>query len=194
MGLIKPMEPVSHDIAKDDITYPLFAQPFVDGVRFLVERISETEVDFYDGKRDFNAVLGHLEGLFVAIMADMPAGSTFDGYLYRPGWDLARITAATLGLSVDTRELEAWLYDLPSEPGDAAHRLHRLDHYVGHTPTMVSGPIFRAPFEVFKKAEEIEKYHDIFVDRGGDGILLKNADNSYEGDKSSNSFQIYRKG
>jgi len=167
---------------KGNIKLPCFIQPKFNGVCNLAERELPTHVPrqikiihHSRGGKTFETV-SHLDEWVEKINAPAP----LHGELYKHGWSLQKIGSYTKELKTDAHLLEYWVYDMAWLGTPFKDRMRWLQEVIGLvTRNYPICPIKVAPTFIVKDKQEIKDYHDMWVEQGYEGAMLKNMDGLY---------------
>ena len=181
----KPMLAMDYHKSGHRIKYPCGVQPKIDGVRALVERVSEDVVSITSrtGKA-FAADLRHIERW---VYDNLEVGGILDGELYIHGKELEDIVSAVKKTGPLTPDVEFWVFDLILEGADNSRRDGVLN--MGMAP---SGPIRLIKTKFVKSEEEMKYEHKFYVAAGFEGTILRNRDGLYRFNHRSPDLQKYK--
>jgi ATP-dependent DNA ligase len=162
-GVADPCAMLAHEYTKDKLTFPVYVQPKLDGIRCLVYQ-KEGQWVFQSRNHIVFQPFPHLE-------KSLPKGMILDGELYRHGLDFQSITSIVRKKDhPDLSQLQYHVYDVICE-GTFEERYTRLlqlkDLVLTETRTAHS-------------EDDIEKYHDFCVERGYEGIMIRNPKGLYK--------------
>ena len=193
--LANKYEPNSATKKKQGIVYPCFVQPKLDGLRCVVYLDSDGRPVYQSRTGGIFTVLQHLDESILRLFARDTRGTViFDGELYTsqiPFEELAGIIKKKTLSESDREKIQAveyHVYDivLPNvEFKDRMTTLHNI--LVGSPSLVVSVPTFL----VQTQAEFKEKFSE-FVERGYEGIMLRNAAGLYQENYRSNDLMKYK--
>jgi DNA ligase-1 len=108
------------------------------------------------------------------------------GELYVHGWSLQKIGSYTKDLKEDSDKLEYWIYDLPAPKLRWIKRLQVLNEIIkpNFTPT-----IRLVPTVTVYSYAEAKRQHDIWVEGGFEGGMLRNHNGYYMFQYNSNDLE-----
>jgi DNA ligase-1 len=150
--------------------FPVYVQPKLNGVRCLVRKVSETQLEFISRKNKRYETLEHLAPKLLDIMK---AGEILDGEIYRHGWSLQKIVSCVKKLQPETQWLQFWVYDVISDE-EYSERLDTLELISSWSDGVVMTPTFSADSD-----PKVKKYHDTFVGHGFEGAILRVPEGKY---------------
>jgi DNA ligase-1 len=181
----KPMLAMDYHKSGHRITYPCGVQPKLDGVRALVERISEEKVSITSRTgKTFEADLGHIEQW---VLENLEVGTILDGELYIHGKELEDVVSAVKKTKDMTAEVEFWVFDLIMEGADNSRRTGIL-----HTGLAPTGPIRLVKTKLVHSEEEMKHEHKFYVAAGFEGTILRNREGLYRFNHRSPDLQKYK--
>jgi DNA ligase-1 len=164
---LRPMLAQKFADHKAKVSYPLYAQPKLDGVRAI----------FHNGL--FYSRNGKILTAVSALQKDLPRYHILDGELYRHHWSFNRIISAVKRRQFDTNELEYHIFDIVDSSKRFELRLRSLSHLC--LPSRIK------VVETVEIASEshLELYLQRSCANGYEGIMLRDKDSFYEIDKRS---------
>ena len=181
----KPMLAMDYHKSGHRIKYPCGVQPKLDGVRALVERVSEDVVTITSRTgKTFEADLSHIEKW---VFDNLEVGGMLDGELYIHGKELEDIVSAVKKTKPSTADLEFWVFDLIIEGADNSRRDGVLN--MGMAP---SGPIRLVKTRFVKSEEEMKYEHKFYVAAGFEGTIIRNREGHYRFNHRSPDLQKYK--
>jgi DNA ligase-1 len=181
----KPMLAMDYHKSGHRITYPCGVQPKLDGVRALVERVSEEKVSITSRTgKIFEADLGAIEQW---VLENLEVGTILDGELYIHGEELEQIISAVKKTKERTARVEFWVFDLVMEGADNSRRTGIL-----HTGLSPSGPIRLVKTKLVHSEEEMKHEHKFYIAAGFEGTILRNREGLYAYNHRSPDLQKYK--
>jgi len=153
--------------SKDKLSFPVYVQPKLDGIRCLVYQ-KEGQWVFQSRNHTVFQPFPHLEKV-------LPTGYILDGELYHHGLDFQEITSIVRKKNhPDLSQLQYHVYDVISE-GTFEERYHLLLGIKG---------IVLTETRTAHSMDDIEKYHDHCAERGYEGIMIRNPQGVYRQTRS----------
>ena len=180
---------------KHYIEYPCYVQPKFDGVRCFAKKISETEVTYASRRNKKYKTLEHLTLYFLEMLN---VGDIVDGEVYIHDVTFQGIIRRVKKLRPESIELKFHAYDIirthnPNMPysercEDLSDMLDELycNHH-SYCETITNCPTYRVENE-----QDIYQYHDKFVKKGFEGVIIRNSDGLYKFNARSNDLQKYK--
>lgn len=178
---------------KGKIVYPCFVQPKFNGVCNLAE-ISHNpdmfklppEILHHSRHGKLFPTLQHLDIWIEKFNPPAP----LHGELYYHGWSLQKIRSYTQKIRPDQGKLQYWLYDMALLNTPFTTRMEWLES-VGNliNKNFHRCPIKISPTYMVTNYDEAKKYHDLFVQQGYEGAMLKNANGLYMFQYNSNDIE-----
>lgn len=159
-------------------TVKTFIQPKLDGLRCINQN---NTLKSRNGK-DYLACPHLYQGF-----------TTLDGELYNHSLkdDFNKIVSLCKKQKPTKEDLEEsekivqmWVYDFPNHPGVFSERLVELQRKLHHTINDPLSSIQIVPTYEVKSLEEIEKYHEQFLEQGFEGSIIRLDLGSYENKRS----------
>lgn len=183
LGFKKPMLAININKVKN-WTYPVYAQPKLDGHRLLnAEKRGIAAPYSRQGKP---VSVAHIEkGLNLALVSQAWFGDILDGEAYIHGMVLQKIASLIKKPRPESKQLTYTLYDvMVDEPYKK-----RLAHVQGIAKFVTEqyGPGIVEAIEthIINSDEELEALHADFIGRGYEGTIVRWGDGGYEDDKRS---------
>jgi len=164
-GVPDPCAMLAHEWKKDKLAFPVYVQPKLDGIRCLVYQ-KEGQWVFQSRNHTVFQSFPHLE-------KSLPIGMILDGELYRHGLDFQAITSIVRKKDhPDLSQLQYHVYDIVCE-GTFEERYKRLIGLKDMNLVLTeSRPVH--------SVDEIERYHEDCVERGYEGIMIRNPKGLYK--------------
>ena len=182
--------------------FPMLTQRKYDGIRCL-SSWKHGEVVLESRKGVAFQLLDHLKAAVAATLTETHRHLVLDGELFTDKLTfetlsgLVRLTAAKAGAEAREKisHIEYHVYDVcdPTHPKmPFAERLALLERIVGSGTGTGAEKIRRVPTLTARTREEIKQQHDLFVQEGFEGIMLRDPSGPYEVDKRSKYLQKYK--
>jgi len=188
-----PMLAHKYKKRKHKITWPVWVQPKLNGVRCIARRVGDTIKYASRGGKEYTS----LEHLTPDLLRLMPDGAAFDGEVYIHGYSIQQLSGAVRRKHLKRHKplsepLQYHVYDiaLPATTFiDRWARVRKLFTYANLKP----GGLIRE-VQTFQVSTEDEMFeaHTSFVRNGYEGIILRNAQGLYLFDHRSNDLQKYK--
>lgn len=179
------------------VRWPAFAQPKLNGVRCVAERISEDEVVYTSREANRFETLDHLTPYICKMI---PIGAKLDGEMYNPNLTFEEIISRIKRVLGDRSDIEHdplqyWIYDalLPQEPFKT--RFDALKDYFADLMEFyktIDLPLLFTETILVQNAEEFEKCHSMWAARGYEGAMLRNLEGPYLLDYRSTDLLKYK--
>lgn len=159
---------------------------------------------------DWTDKLSYLDDILIPrlhpIIIDMMVeeGVGLDGELYIPGYKINEINSFIKNENLPQHYiLQYWLYDLCVENMSAINRhnllIDKLAFNMPHIGNIedhmnVKQPLVLLPAVVISDISEATKFRDLFIDKGFEGLIVRNVDSEYQfGGKRNNAMLKYKK-
>jgi len=183
----EPMLASKWEDSKDKITYPIFSQPKLDGIRCIV---TKDGMFSRNGKSIISAphIYESLKPLF-----DENPDLIFDGELYADKFandfnkivSLVKKTKPTdSDLKESKKNIQYWIYDLPNEDDTFEIRSQSLYDLFMEWSCFTKHCI-NVDTDVCKSEKEVMEFYEQYVDAGFEGQMLR-LDGKYENKRSKN--------
>jgi DNA ligase-1 len=158
-----PCAMLAYEYTKEPLVFPVYVQPKLDGIRCLVYQ--------KDGQWVFQSRNHTVFQPFPHIEQRLPKGYILDGELYRHGLDFQTITSIVRKKNhPDLSQLQYHVYDVIME-GSFEERYQKL---LGLKDLVLTET------RMAHSIEDIEKYHGDCVERGYEGIMIRNPKGLYK--------------
>jgi len=180
-----PMLAKSYDDYKDDIDYPIYSQPKLDGIRCVVDMLG---MRTRNGKEIKSAP--HIFEELKSIVEKYPAFTGFDGELYNHDLKhnfnkicslVKKLKPTTEDLDESKKTVQYWIYDWTDNKMSFKDRTRHLSNLVKE-----SAHIKLVPTEVIQNKEELDKYYEQYVNDGYEGQMIRVSDSMYEEKRTKN--------
>lgn len=174
---IMPMLAQDYTKYSHKLTFPLYCQPKLDGIR----AIYRNNKIFSRQNKEFLSVKHIIEEL-------QNCSYILDGELYNDNIDFSNLVSA-----VKTQELNKniyyYVFDLIDEHLTFEERYNKLKNYI-NTNNFIY--IKLVPIELIEKKEDINDYHEKFISQNYEGIILRNKLGKYKLNYRSSDLQKYK--
>ena len=175
-----PMLAQSWDKMNHKLTYPIYCQPKLDGIRCFATKIDNETIEYTSRKGKPFTSVSHLTTNLLDVMK---LGETWDGELYTPELTFQQITAAVKKEREDSLKLEFWVYDVADDTLDFDDRYKR---YI----TSEDKPSIKKVVCHFVQNEEgVHHYHNEFVQDNFEGLIARNIKGKYKFKHRSSDLQ-----
>lgn len=184
--MLSPSKPIKFDEPKSyaKLKWPQLAEPKFDGVRStLIIDPYTASVQFISRSGKPYDTMGHLtkqveDWLVNHIDVEMLDKVILDGEIYKHGWELEEINEAVKKYRPGiTEELEFWVYDTPLQSADQITRSKIAQDIV---ETMNIKGILPVLGKLVENIDEAKEFHDLQVEDGFEGAMLKDPKGVYE--------------
>lgn len=173
LNSIKPM--LSQGVNFDEIEYPVYVSPLIEGYRAL--RLSKGNfMVSAEGKPilTIDALLSRLKTL----------DCDLDGVLSIPGHSIESITSAIKQPQSHTRELVYYIHDVINDKPQQ----ERMLELIAKVEPLTSSQIKIVPHKIADNYEEVQSSIDHYISDGYTGVTLRNLKGMYEQGKPSKNF------
>jgi len=187
----KPMLAMDYHKAGHRMPYPCAVQPKLDGVRALLERVSDDVVSITSRTgKEFAADLSHIEAWAIK---HLEVGMILDGELYVHGKELEDIVSAVKKTKPSTADIDFWVFDYFKQSSYApdASRNKWLCSTYKHNP-LVNGPIHIVENTLVASEAEMKERHKLYIKTGYEGLILRNPAGLYKAGHRSPDLQKYK--
>ena len=165
-GDADPCAMLAYEWKRDDLMFPVYVQPKLDGIRCLVYQ--------KDGQWVFQSRNHKAFQSFPHLEQTLPTGYVLDGELYRHGLDFQTITSIVRKKGhPDLSQLQFHVYDMICEGTFEERYQTLLGLHVLLTETRLAYSV-----------DDIEQYHGQCVERGYEGIMIRNPKGLYKQTRS----------
>lgn len=161
---------------KSKVQFPCYVSRKLNGVN-AEERLSGTELTLLSRGGEEYPRIPHIEQSVHKLMADLGTNA-LNGELYIHTISLQKITSYVKKPKPESSLLEFHVFDAPNLGGTYAQRIAQLINT--DYPHIV-------PAVLANSHEELHELHDLAVEQGYEGIIIRNADCRYEYNTRSNS-------
>jgi len=183
----EPMLAAKWEDCKDKITYPIFSQPKLDGIRCIV---TKDGMFSRNGKPIISAphIFESLKPLF-EVMPDL----IFDGELYADKFandfnKIVSLVKKTKPTDVDLKEskknIQYWIYDLPDNDILFGYRCEKL-HELIENYNVFNKYCVEVETQICNDENEVTGLYEEYVDNGFEGQMLR-TNGKYENKRSKN--------
>jgi DNA ligase-1 len=177
---------------KHDISWPAIVQPKLNGVRCLAEKVSATQMRLTSRKHKcYDTTLHHLHAPLLEVME---VSEIFDGEVYLHGWTFQQILRRVKKVRPDTDLLQYWIYDVADDEMPSMHRNDRYHDAIGEIfpPEMNTRLLVPLETEMATCEKDVYDYHDRWVSKGYEGVIVRNVNATYKFDHRSADLQKYK--
>lgn len=189
LGNVKPMLAPSKPWRAGDKKnkYPRIMEPKLDGVRatcVIDKKDNDAVVSFLSRSGKPYYSLAHLAAIVWQKSEIFPQGITIlDGEIYKHGWTLSEINTAVKKYREGiTKQLNFWVYDIASSDSTQSIRSITTKDYV----KKIGSPLQSLPSTNIISDKAVQFAHDIFIEAGFEGGMLKDPNGTYQpGQRSS---------
>jgi DNA ligase-1 len=189
-GLYEPMLAEKWEDYKDEVTYPVFTQPKLDGVRCIC-----TAKGMFSRNGKPFASAPHIQRSLAPLFAKDPT-LVLDGELYCDKYkddfneiiSLVRKSKPNANdLAQSEQSIQYWTYDIFSHPGKFSERTVALK---GLVDSVASPHIVFVETHLAESLEDLDRLYDEWVEKGLEGQMVR-ADQPYQ--KKRTKYLIKRK-
>lgn len=180
----KPMLAHDYNDYKDKITFPIYSQPKLDGVRCIVRADGMWS---RNGKPIISAphIFEALKPLFEAnpdLILDGELYANKDTADFNTIISCVRKTKPTLADLETSKKIQYWIYDVPSVDDIFTKRINQLDQFI--LQSLLPNCCIITPTVTIYEESDIDKMYEIYVGRQGyEGQILR-TDSLYENKRS----------
>jgi DNA ligase-1 len=185
-NIILPMLAQKFKDRKKDIKYPCFAQPKLNGVRCLAQKISGEEIRYISRGGKLFTTLKHMTQHILDILC---VGDIFDGEIFVKGWSFQEIIRNVKKQRETSNQLEYWIYDIANPEMTFSQRWNLIENMFMFKKDIPLKPLISY---VVNNEDEVYKLHKKFVQDGFEGIIIRNSDGKYIFDHRSKDLQKYK--
>jgi ATP-dependent DNA ligase len=183
----EPMLAAKWEDCKDKVTYPIFSQPKLDGIRCIV---TKDGMFSRNGKPIISAphIFESLKPLF-EVMPDL----IFDGELYADKFandfnKIVSLVKKTKPTDADLKEskknIQYWIYDLPDNDILFGYRCEKL-HELIENYNVFNKYCVEVETQICNDEDEVTGLYEEYVDNGFEGQMLR-TNGKYENKRSKN--------
>jgi ATP-dependent DNA ligase len=176
-----PMLALEFSKRKHDIIYPAYVQPKIDGVRAI---FNPSENYMYSRK---GKIFPHLDFIINEIK-QLGIKYILDGELYSEEMSFQDITGIVKKEKINEKDnlilgkIKYVVYDYIDKKTIFEDRLKNIENIKGkHVYFLKTYPV--------NKQEDVYKFHDTFVKKGYEGVMVRNKDSKYAINKRSKDLQ-----
>jgi len=180
-----PMLAVDYKKRKHDIVFPCYAQPKLDGVRCIADKIESIVYNSRKGKDYGPVVSDEFDYELNILMQDI---KNPDGELYTPDLTFQEIISAVKKKRELTKELKYYIYDQVNDD-DFDDRYRDLSNAFAKNDFK---KLVLVPCVIVNNEEELKMTHLKFVAAGYEGTILRNFKGSYILEHRSKNLQKYK--
>ena len=182
----EPMLASKWEDSKDKITYPIFSQPKLDGIRCIV---TSEGMFSRNGKPIISAP--HIRESLSEVFEVYPE-LILDGELYADKFandfnKIVSLVKKTKPTDADLKEskknIQYWIYDIPSEHYNFGERCYRLDVLFDNYLKSFEKHCVLVETDTCNNEDEVMELYGNYVDKGFEGQMLR-LDKKYENKRS----------
>lgn len=171
------------------ITLPAFCQPKLDGCRMLAKKINGS-VTMWSRKGKIIDIPIEIQESLESFLTE---GQCTDGELYVHGWTFQQVISAvkkyrTKDQDFPTCQLEYHIYDSPDP------KLGFYDRFVRGLPEQdLPDNLVKVETIEIESFDQVIDYHEDFVQKGYEGLMIRNYNSTYKYKHRSNDLQKMKK-
>jgi len=182
----EPMLAAKWEDYKDKVTYPIFSQPKLDGIRCIV---TKDGMFSRNGKPIISAP--HIRESLNSVFKKHPT-LILDGELYADKFandfnSIVSLVKKTKPTDADLKEskknIQYWIYDIPSSNKTFNHRGFDLDELFDDYLNVFEKHCVLVPTQICDNEDEVMEFYGEYVDEGFEGQILR-LDAKYENKRS----------
>jgi ATP-dependent DNA ligase len=184
-----PMLAQNYEKHNKKIIFPALVQPKLDGVRCLAKKVNG-EILLYSRKGKVFQKLEHIKNSI-----NLKSNITLDGELFSEKLDFQRVVGLVRKKKINEKDIEDMkhikynIFDLFDDNNDRCHFCDRWEQ----TKLYESKTVKIVPTFEVKNEDDIKKYLSLFLQKGDEGVIIRNKHSIYEKDKRSYNLQKYKK-
>ena len=171
-----------------DIRYPCHVQPKLEGVRCLAMKTAVDEMRYLSRNGIAFPNLKFLDKFYLPILA---VGEVVDGEIYNPGMPFEQIISTLKNPKFKGEGLGHFVYDFPSHKGGFEDRIVELNKRIDLIDE-ADCPIEIVDTDFCYNERDVMSWHDHYVGRGYEGIIIRNMTGEYKYDHRSADLQKYK--
>jgi DNA ligase-1 len=173
---INVMPMLATDINLSTLTYPVYIQPKLDGIRMVAT--STTKLSRRNRPID---TVSHIDTTFLG-------DSMLDGELYSHSMSFQQVTSAVKKYRPNiTNKIKYYVYDLPSLAGTFMERYKALSELVKYKDNIVLVDTVLVANE-----KELKGMHQWYLAKGFEGSIIRTNNSNYEFNKRSKALMKYK--
>ncbi len=197
-GALKPMKAQRYDKHGHKLTYPLYVQPKLNGLRCIAVRLDH-EVKLY---RSGGQEIKHLQHINEEIMILLKPGEIVDGEIYCHGMPLEKISGivraeVNIKPKKELEQMEYWIFDAPLINIYDGPMYNTNHPFSLRSETLLIRFSYKTDFKYIKEVEtnvavdeEIAyAYYVKFVNNGFEGMMYRQLNGVYKPGKRSYEIQ-----
>lgn len=200
--LAKPYEMVQKTKRKNDIVYPAYIQPKLDGIRCIAYK-KDDKIVLLSRKGTVFLHLDHIRSDISILMSYVGDNFYFDGELYSHKLQMNEIASLVKKetqneeFKLKTLDIQYFIYDIfdPKQPNltfQDRNRLLEKGFQSAKTKKKNIDHLHFVQTVLVPNKETVKQYHDEYVSNGYEGIMLRNVLGTYELGKRSSDLQKYK--
>jgi DNA ligase-1 len=181
--LLLPMLAHPYQKRKHSIEWPALVSPKLDGHRLLSRRNMSANIENISRKGKVFTTLSHLTSDIEKLVDYLKVS---DGELYKHGVPLQDIAAASKKERDLTSQLEYWIFDCINNDIFSDRWIIIQNFFNEHSTTKnefgfrTVGQLVEVPNYEVSREEELQEYHNKFVDMGFEGTMIRNKTGLYK--------------
>jgi ATP-dependent DNA ligase len=181
-----PMKVKKYQEQKKNVIFPCWLSPKLNGINGEFrsrEKMGGIDLEVFSRGGDTYPFLTHMRSDILEVMEELKT-KTLNGEIYKHGMFLQDITSAVKKHNNDTPDLSFHIFDIPDSPEEYSEKVKRLQKIQDRCNVKI---ITAIPAE---NHEDIEKYLELCLSGGYEGIIIRNSKAIYEYNiRSSNIFK-----
>lgn len=186
-------EPKCDKKKKNDIVYPCFVQPKLDGLRCIIYKDKTGTIRAQSRTGSYFETMEHIINELRPLL-NLDPGLVLDGELYTtkiPFEQLAGLIKKKKITDEDKKNLQKIEYHIYDMINDKPYNI-RLDEIKVLLKPLKSKIVLRVRTEEVKNLNEVKEYFTQFVEEGYEGIMLRNKKGLYRCNYRSHDLQKYK--
>lgn len=170
------------------LSWPLFAQPKLNGVRCLAKKVDDKTVLYTSRKNKQFETFGHIDE---ELLASVPVGTILDGEIFNPNLTFQEIISRVKRVKgnrddISNDPVKFYLYDVVNTKMPFYQRLMFLQRYIGErTFGDEKSFLVLTPTVVLEEESQFKPLHESWVAQGFEGSMLRNMMGKYTPDYRS---------
>lgn len=189
-----PMLAQKFTTSKHRIKYPCLVQPKLNGVRCFAKKVDENTIVYTSRKGKDYTTLDHLTP---DLLTMMKIGEIFDGEIYIHGESFQHIVRLVKKLRPESSSLQYWVYDIADLNMTNQERLETLYLIFGSfdgfdDEEINNSNVKLTPTYTILEESQVYNWHQNFVYRGFEGVIIRNKEGLYNFDNRSADLQKYK--
>lgn len=179
--------------------WPVLLQPKLNGIRLLCQKIGNN-ITLRSWKNNLYTHLKYIEKEINEFIAYLPQNTTIDGEMYCHCMDFTDITAAVRTVKKEheyLKNIEYWVFDInceiePPLPFEKRYEIlvNAYSKFVEDNPE--TKYIAIVPSVPCYSEKELDKYHNIYINEGYEGTMIKKISNGSDINTKSYNSSLYK--